>query len=375
MSKLSTLSERVKSLKIPNIDSEKLSEKIKELDNLPGNEDAKNSVALQLQQFLYQKIKRKKNLHMTNIILEGVPGTGKSTFCKHLANVLSEMDVFSTKPRSNFSTISEYKNSSSMKTIFYIIGLIILYYILGTFNAVLLQQICVIIINIMIFALIFQWVGGAAATGMKDNEKRTKNEDNIVFTDRSSFISRYLGNTSHDTLQILKDASGKILVIDEAYELCQDDHDHYGKIAIGVINKYISENPGKLIIILIGYKEEIQRNVFSKQRGLERRFLWTLQCGNYKVSDLYKILKYQAREKGDSLPEPRKIGKLIKDNFNYFTAYGGDTEKLLQLANMQKTNRFFETQNYDDDILKYEDFEKAMKQIKLNKENFKQKML
>lgn len=78
---------------------------------------------------------------------------------------------------------------------------------------------------------------------------------NLVETERTDFISQ--GDPAKQTRLLIDRAMGGILFIDEAYTLCQGDHDSAGKAALGVLLKALEDDRGKFICIMAGYKKEM----------------------------------------------------------------------------------------------------------------------
>lgn len=118
----------------------------------------------------------------------------------------------------------------------------------------------------------------------------------LIETDRSGFIGQYQGQTEQKTKQILSEADGGILFIDEAYSLASGEND-YGQRAIEIILKEMEDNRNNLVVIVAGYPNEMQRFLNSNP-GLSSRFGKTLQFENYSPDEMYVISQSYAMESG-----------------------------------------------------------------------------
>ena len=157
---------------------------------------------------------------------------------------------------------------------------------------------------------------------------------------RSDLIGCYLGQTAMKTQQILDDAKGGVLFIDEAYSLGNTDgKDTYSKECIDTITSYLSENRGDFVCIIAGYKDDLENCFFKYNNGLDRRFPWKYTLEPYSVDELWQIFCKIVKD------HDWKIDQLILDNFDKikhlfekhkgeFTNNGGDMEILFQKAKL-----------------------------------------
>ncbi|MGL4911105.1 MAG: AAA family ATPase, partial [Romboutsia sp.] len=107
----------------------------------------------------------------------------------------------------------------------------------------------------------------------------------LIETDRSSFVSEILGETSKKTEAKFKEAIGGILFIDEAYTLANDS---LGREAIETLLKLIEDYSKDVIVILAGYEKEME-DFFDVNIGLRSRFpLWT-KFEDYNPNELLEM--------------------------------------------------------------------------------------
>ncbi|MBQ9143080.1 MAG: AAA family ATPase [Lachnospiraceae bacterium] len=100
---------------------------------------------------------------------------------------------------------------------------------------------------------------------------------------------RYIGETAPKTSGYCKDALGSVLFIDEAYTLYHDDDDRdYGKEAIDTLITEMENNRDNLVVIMAGYKEEMD-NLLKSNDGLASRMPYEIEFRNYTKKELVEI--------------------------------------------------------------------------------------
>lgn len=112
----------------------------------------------------------------------------------------------------------------------------------------------------------------------------------LVETDRASLVAGYVGQTATKTLNILEQAKGGVLFIDEAYSLASSDGNDFGHEAIDTIVKYMEDNRDDLVVILAGYTNEM-REFFEMNSGLISRFPTVIEFADYSSIELLAIIK------------------------------------------------------------------------------------
>ena len=187
---------------------------------------------------------------------------------------------------------------------------------------------------------------------------------------RSDFIAGYVGQTALKTKKLLDQSIGGVLFIDEAYSL-GDDHDGgYAREAIDTINQFLMENTKRFVMILAGYKEEIDKNFFSYNQGLNRRFPWRYDIKPYKPEDLAEIFRsqvYSQRWKIDKSLTTEKLSTFFTENKDILKDNGGDTLLIFEKAKIQHSKRVFCLPYRYKRCINLSDLEKAMEIFKKNK--------
>lgn len=120
----------------------------------------------------------------------------------------------------------------------------------------------------------------------------------VVEADRSDLVAEYIGQTAPKTKEVIKKAKGGILFIDEAYALARknDDSKDFGKEAIEILLKEMSDGDGDLAIIVAGYPEEMN-NFLESNPGLKSRFSMYYDFPDYTPQELMQIADYTAEKR------------------------------------------------------------------------------
>jgi S1-C subfamily serine protease/chromosomal replication initiation ATPase DnaA len=123
----------------------------------------------------------------------------------------------------------------------------------------------------------------------------------LVETDRSGLVASYIGQTAPKTLDKCKEALDGILFIDEAYSLARGGND-FGQEAIDTLLKFMEDNRDRIVVIVAGYPNEMQRFIGSNP-GLSSRFTKTIEFPPYATDDLVAILRVMAKRQNFVLPD------------------------------------------------------------------------
>ena len=110
----------------------------------------------------------------------------------------------------------------------------------------------------------------------------------LVEVDRSRLVAGYIGQTAIQTNAVFDTAMDGALFIDEAYSLVAGGSSDYGAEAIATLLKRMEDARERVIVIVAGYSEEMQRFVRSNP-GLESRFTKFIEFPDYTVDELVTI--------------------------------------------------------------------------------------
>ena len=153
---------------------------------------------------------------------------------------------------------------------------------------------------------------------------------------RSDLIAGYLGQTALKTAEVLKSVRGGVLFIDEAYSIGnssgKDTQDSYSKECLDLINQSLTEmregDDKYFILMIAGYKDELKRNFFGMNDGLERRFSIHFTMEQYSPKELTEIFIKKTNDSGWSVEEGALTEEFIKEHYSHFKYFGGDMELL-----------------------------------------------
>jgi S1-C subfamily serine protease/AAA+ superfamily predicted ATPase len=123
----------------------------------------------------------------------------------------------------------------------------------------------------------------------------------LVETDRSGLVAGYIGQTAPKTLDKCREALDGILFIDEAYSLARPGND-FGQEAVDTLLKFMEDNRDRIIVIVAGYPNEMQRFI-SSNPGLSSRFTKMIEFPPYAANELAAILRVMAKRQNFVLPD------------------------------------------------------------------------
>ncbi|MCK6604472.1 MAG: AAA family ATPase [Ignavibacteriaceae bacterium] len=178
----------------------------------------------------------------------------------------------------------------------------------------------------------------------------------LIEVDRSSLVAGYVGQTAQKTEEVIKQALGGTLFIDEAYTLNRGGSD-FGQEAIDTLLKRMEDFKESLIVIVAGYPNEMKAFLESNP-GLGSRFTNYFNFEDYNPIEMLTIARGQSEKSGYKLDETaleellNVFSKLYENrdiNFGnartvrniLYKAIGNQEERILTLTNLS-----------DDDLVK-----------------------
>ncbi len=177
---------------------------------------------------------------------------------------------------------------------------------------------------------------------------------------RSDLIAGYLGQTALKTQDVIKEALGGVLFIDEAYALGNNEkRDSFAKECIDTLCEALSDNKENLMVIIAGYEKELKDCFFSFNQGLESRFTWRFKTDDYSAEDLHNIFIKKVKDIGWEL-DGKVETEWFKKNKDYFKYYGRDIEALLSKCKIAHSKRVFCLAETEKKKLVLKDLEKGL---------------
>ena len=141
-----------------------------------------------------------------------------------------------------------------------------------------------------------------------------------VDTDRAGLCGEYVGKTGPKTDTVISKALDGVLFIDEAYSLVPEGGagNDYGQEAISTILKRMEDYRDRLVVIVAGYKDEMQRFIDSNP-GLQSRFNRYIDFPDYSGTELVDIFKmYMKKNQYTLAPDAEEY---LKEQFEYVVAH------------------------------------------------------
>ncbi|UVI30222.1 AAA family ATPase [Paenibacillus spongiae] len=119
--------------------------------------------------------------------------------------------------------------------------------------------------------------------------------DTLIETDRSGLVAGYVGQTALKTREVIERALGGILFVDEAYALAEGDQ--FGQEAIDTLVKAMDDYRDRLIVILAGYDEDMER-FLDRNAGLRSRFPNIITFPDYSEEEMLQIANLLVKAQG-----------------------------------------------------------------------------
>ncbi|MEV7773632.1 right-handed parallel beta-helix repeat-containing protein [Kitasatospora sp. NPDC086791] len=127
----------------------------------------------------------------------------------------------------------------------------------------------------------------------------------LVEVARADLVAPVIGGTALKTTEVVREALGGVLFIDEAYTLSAGSGaigPDFGREAVDTLVKLMEDHREDLVVIVAGYEAEI-RGFLASNPGLASRFSRTVEFRNYSVEELTTIVEHAAAGHGYELAD------------------------------------------------------------------------
>lgn len=163
-------------------------------------------------------------------------------------------------------------------------------------------------------------------------------EDKIVEVSSPDLIAGYTGQTAMKTRDVIINAMGGVLFIDEAYAL-NSTAGGFGDEAIAVLLKYMEDYHENLVVIVAGYEDEMEKFLNSNS-GLRSRFPNVIHFEDYTADELLQIFELLCHKKQYAMTSEAKqlLHSFIKSHKSEFRGNGRDVRNLFE--KVQKKQAF-----------------------------------
>lgn len=125
----------------------------------------------------------------------------------------------------------------------------------------------------------------------------------VYETNRDKLVGRHLGDAESNTRELLDQALGATVFVDEFGDLIQEGYsggDAFGQAIIGTLVPHMENHRDQTVVIAAGYPMACQK-VLAVNPGLRSRFATTIEFHSYTPAELIAIAEKQAAEAGDTL--------------------------------------------------------------------------
>lgn len=154
----------------------------------------------------------------------------------------------------------------------------------------------------------------------------------VIEVSRNDMVGTHLGHTAPKTNALIDSALGGVLFIDEAYTLIQEGlsgGDAFGKEAVDTLLARMENDRDKLVVIIAGYEDEIDRFLASND-GLASRFTKRIRFSSYEADELVQIAEHIAKKK-DSILSPEAM-EILRERCEQLAVQNRDGRRLIDLA-------------------------------------------
>lgn len=118
----------------------------------------------------------------------------------------------------------------------------------------------------------------------------------LITVTRDDLVGQYIGHTAPKTKEVLKQAMGGVLFIDEAYYLYKPDNERdYGAEAIEILLQVMENQREDLVVIFAGYKDKMD-NFYESNPGLSSRVANHIDFPDFTPDELIEIARLMLEE-------------------------------------------------------------------------------
>nr|QVY58126.1 putative rubisco expression protein [Eucheuma denticulatum] len=166
----------------------------------------------------------------------------------------------------------------------------------------------------------------------------------LLTVTRDDLVGQYIGHTAPKTKEVLKQAMGGVLFIDEAYYLYKPDNERdYGAEAIEILLQVMENQRDDLVVIFAGYKDRMEK-FYESNPGLSSRVTNHVDFPDYTAEELLAIAKLMLEEQQYKFaPEADKVlleyaaRRMKQPHF----ANARSIRNAIDRARMRQANRIF----------------------------------
>ena len=170
----------------------------------------------------------------------------------------------------------------------------------------------------------------------------------LMTVTRDDLVGQYIGHTAPKTKEVLKQAMGGVLFIDEAYYLYKPDNERdYGAEAIEILLQVMENQRDDIVVIFAGYKDKMDK-FYESNPGLSSRVTNHVNFPDYTAQELLEIAKlmledqqYRFEEEADIVLLEYATKRMARPHF----ANARSIRNAIDRARMRQANRIFGSKN------------------------------
>nr|YP_009294087.1 putative rubisco expression protein [Hildenbrandia rubra]AOM67329.1 putative rubisco expression protein [Hildenbrandia rubra] len=166
----------------------------------------------------------------------------------------------------------------------------------------------------------------------------------LLTVTRDDLVGQYIGHTAPKTKEVLKQAMGGVLFIDEAYYLYKADNERdYGAEAIEILLQVMENQRDDLIVIFAGYKNKMDQ-FYASNPGLSSRVTNHVNFPDYTANELLEIAQMMLAEQQYKFElQANKVlhNYIIKRMQQPHFANARSIRNAIDRARMRQANRIF----------------------------------
>nr|ARO91176.1 cfxQ protein homolog [Flintiella sanguinaria] len=166
----------------------------------------------------------------------------------------------------------------------------------------------------------------------------------LLTVTRDDLVGQYIGHTAPKTKEVLKQAMGGLLFIDEAYYLYKPDNERdYGAEAIEILLQVMENQRRDLVVIFAGYKDRMDK-FYQSNPGLSSRVTNHVDFPDYTPEELLLIgkLMLQDQQYRISIEAEKVVLDYIERRMKQpLFANARSIRNAIDRARMRQANRIF----------------------------------
>jgi AAA+ superfamily predicted ATPase len=178
----------------------------------------------------------------------------------------------------------------------------------------------------------------------------------LVETDRAGLVAGYVGQTALKVKEVVNEAIGGVLFIDEAYTLSSNKEGwDFGHEAIDTLLKLMEDNRDDLIVIVAGYTDKM--SVFLQSNpGLRSRFNKYLEFDDHTPEQLVQIFELFCKNGGYKLATSThddliRLFSVLYETRDETFGNGRLARNLYEMTINNQANRIVSLPHVNDEIL------------------------